>query len=210
MTQQAKRICELAHAAAGAEDAGEGLRALTQLREETDAFIRVHAHRALSSGRSFSDIARALGISRQAAHRRFRDLTPERRRTRGRPLVATDAARRVVRLARAEALAAGAPPGSEHVLLGVLRTESETAQALRYDGVTPDRARVHVRRFAPERGDAVAGDDGLSRIVKRAAQVALSRGDAELDVQPLLQAAVADADGGAKRTLQALAVSERG
>jgi hypothetical protein len=129
MTQHADRICELAQAAAEAEDADAALRALTQLRQETDTLIRVHARRALGSGRSFSDIARALGISRQAAHRRFRDLTPERRRARKRPLVATDAARRVVRLARAEALAAGAPPGSAHVLLGVLRTDALTRGA---------------------------------------------------------------------------------
>jgi ClpA/ClpB-like protein len=210
MTQHAERICELAHASAEAEDADAALRALTQLREETDAFIRVHAGRALCSGRSFSDVARALGISRQAAHRRFRDLAPERRRERRRPLVATDAARRVVRLARAEALAAGARPGSEHVLLGVLRADGETTRALRHDGVTPDRARAHAQGVTSARSPADtqngAGDSGsLARIVKRAAQVALSRGDPALDVQPLLQAAVADPDGGARRTLQALA-----
>src|ERR1051325_11244659 len=109
MTQQTNRICELAHASAEAEDADAALRALTELRRETDAFIRVYASRALGSGRSFSDIARALGLSRQAAHRRFRDLTPERRHDPGRPLAATEAARRVVMIARAEALAAGAP-----------------------------------------------------------------------------------------------------
>lgn len=199
MTQHAERICELAHATAEAEDADAALRTLTQLRKETDAFIRVHASQALCAGRSFSDLARALGISRQAAHRRFRDLTPERRPDRSRSLAATEAARRVVRLARAEALAANAPPGSQHVLLGVLRTDSETTRTLRHDGVTPERARAHAR-------SATHGDSGsLARIVKRAAQVALSRGDPVLDLQPLLQAAVADPDGGARRTLQALA-----
>jgi transposase-like protein len=229
MTQHPERICELAHASAEAEDADAALRALTELRQETDAFIRVHARRALCSGRSFSDIARAMGISRQAAHRRFRDLMPERRRDGTRPLTATDAARRVVRLARVEALAAGAPPGSEHVLLGVLRTDSETARALRYNGVTPERARAHARGFAPERaqthtqnGAPNSLDDGseggtdrcasgaLARIVKHAARVALSRGDPVLDVQSLLQAAVEDADGGARRMLNALAVSRGG
>ena len=84
MTPQAERVCALAHASADAEDADAALRALTELRTEVDGFIRVHARRALGSGRSFSDIARALGISRQAAHRRFRDLTSTPRRA-GRP-----------------------------------------------------------------------------------------------------------------------------
>jgi hypothetical protein len=225
MTAQAERICALAHASADADDADAALRALTELRNEVDGFIRVHAGRALCSGRSFSDIARALGISRQAAHRRFRDLMPRPRRARRRPLVATDAARRVVRLARAEALAAGAPPRSEHVLIAVLRTDSETPRALPYEGVTPDQARAHAQSVTRERARAAHAQNGaddaiddrpgghedgcdsgsLARIVKRAAQVALSRGDRELDVQPLLQAAVADPDGGARSTLNALA-----
>jgi hypothetical protein len=215
MTRHAERICELARESAEADDADAALRALTELRREVDASVRVHAGRALEAGRSFGDIARALGISRQAAHRRFRDLTPERPSDRRRPLVATDAARRVVRLARAEALAAGAPPGSEHVLLGVLRTDCKTTRALRYEGATPDRARAQARSETAERAwaapSAGSGTDGsasgaLARIVKRAAQVALSRGDSELDVQPLLLAVVADPDGGARRTLAALAV----
>jgi ATP-dependent Clp protease ATP-binding subunit ClpA len=151
-----------------------------------------------------------LGISRQAAHRRFRDLAPARRRD---PLVATDAARRVVRLAQAEALAAGASPGSEHVLLGILRTDCEAARALRFDGVTPERARACVQSNAvrtpdgePRHAREAGHSSSLPRILKQAARVALRRGDRELDPDPLLLAAVADPDGGARRTLTALSV----
>ena len=205
MTRHAERICELANEAAEADEPDIALRALVELRREVDAFVAVHAGRALRAGRSFSDIARALGISRQAAHRRFRDLAPRRRRDRTRPLVATDSARHVVRLAREEAVAAGAPVGSEHILLGVVRTDTETTRALRSSGVTPERVRAYARGNRDQRpDDRDAGS--LRRVIKRAAQIALSRGDRALSVQPLLLAAIADPDGGAKRTLSALAV----
>jgi hypothetical protein len=208
MAEQAHSICELAQESAAAGDDETALRALTELGREVDALIRVHVGQALAAGRSFSDVARALGISRQAAHRRFRDLAPARRRE---PLVATEAARRVVRLAQAEALAAGASPGSEHVLLGILRTDCEATRALRFDGVTPERARAWMQRDtgrARDGGEIRDGDDSsaLPRILKQAARVALSRGDRELDLDPLLLAALADPDGGARRTLTALSV----
>src|SRR3954451_20882489 len=52
------------------------LRALTALREELDALERQQAARALREGKTFTAIAEPLGISRQAAHRRYRDLNP--------------------------------------------------------------------------------------------------------------------------------------
>jgi hypothetical protein len=206
MTQHAERICELAHQSAEAEEPDLALRALTELAREVDAFVRVHVERALQAGRSFTDVARALGISRQAAHRRFRDLAPRRRRERRRPLVAADTARDVVRLAQEEALAAGATPGSEHVLLGVVRTDTETTRTLRSKGVTPERIREHVRSSSEQGPDDGVGSS-IPRIVKRAAQIALVRGDEALDVEPLLVAAIADADGGARRALKAVTVS---
>jgi ATP-dependent Clp protease ATP-binding subunit ClpA len=205
VTRHAERICDLAHASAKAGDADEALRALAELRAEVDACMRAHVERALCTGRSFSDVARALGISRQAAHRRFRDLAPKRRPDRARPLTANEAARRVVRLAQAEALAAGAPAGSEHVLLGVLRTNGEITQALREQALTPERVRAYTRDSS---GDCANGrtSSSIPRIVRRAAQVALIRGDRELGIQPLLLAAVVDPDGGARRTLAALGI----
>ena len=52
----------------------EALIALTTLRSELDAFEREQVRRALESGYSYSAVARGLGISRQAAHRRYRSL----------------------------------------------------------------------------------------------------------------------------------------
>lgn len=46
---------------------------LQRLRRDLDVYERELAQRALESGASYGAVARALGISRQAAHRRYRD-----------------------------------------------------------------------------------------------------------------------------------------
>jgi transposase-like protein len=73
----------------------DALSALTTLRTELDALEREQVRRALESGYSYSAVARELGISRQAAHRRYRSL-----RT-------VDALRDAVRRARFEAARRG-------------------------------------------------------------------------------------------------------
>ncbi len=45
---------------------------LQALRSELDAYENELVGRALASGASFAAVARSLGISRQAAHRRYR------------------------------------------------------------------------------------------------------------------------------------------
>ena len=47
---------------------------MTALRDELDALERQQVGRALREGKTFTAIAQPLGISRQAAHRRYRDL----------------------------------------------------------------------------------------------------------------------------------------
>ena len=46
---------------------------LQALRAELDAYEHELVGRALESGTTFAAVARSLGISRQAAHRRYRD-----------------------------------------------------------------------------------------------------------------------------------------
>jgi transcriptional regulator with PAS, ATPase and Fis domain len=46
---------------------------LQALRAELDAYEHELVRRALASGGTFAAVARSLGISRQAAHRRYRD-----------------------------------------------------------------------------------------------------------------------------------------
>jgi len=201
-SEHGERLCRLAEGAACADDPGSALRILTELRRELDAFIAVQVRRSLAAGRSFGEVARGLGISRQAAHRRYRRLAPVRPDA-PRRLVATEQARQVVRGARAETLVAGAPAaGSREVLLGILRTECGAAQALRSEGVTLEKGRA----CAPVVHSAAGNGDSscLERIVRRAGRVAVARGDEHVRPEQLLLAAITDADGGASGTLAAL------
>src|SRR5215211_6766944 len=135
MSATGQRICRLAEEAANAAEPCDALRLLCELRRELEDFERRQAARALTRGESFGAIARALGVSRQAAHRRFRDLAPggegdgvER---------PTPEARLVTDYAREESIALGdAGVHSEHLLLAVLRLGDDHAEALREAGVT--------------------------------------------------------------------------
>ena len=68
------RLVELLEHAVRASDPEVALHALSALRRELDAFERVQAWRALDAGSSYGSVARSLGISRQAAHRRYRTV----------------------------------------------------------------------------------------------------------------------------------------
>jgi hypothetical protein len=55
----------------------DALGALTRLRAALDHYEREQVRRALDQGESFAAIAREVGITRQAAHRRYRGLAVE-------------------------------------------------------------------------------------------------------------------------------------
>src|SRR4051794_41898109 len=86
---------DLLHLARTAHSPAEALRALAELREELAQLEHEQVQRALDAGASFSDLARMLGISRQAAHRRYR------RATRAAPEVSLEPAATITREARA-------------------------------------------------------------------------------------------------------------
>ena len=224
MADAADRLRELVEHAARASQPEASLRALAALREEIDAAERLQASRALGNGSSFGAIARALGISRQAAHRRYRDLAgaepPPEPAPRGRMLV-TSEARTAVRHARAEATALGAGVvGSEHLLLGVLHCRrAPVSIALGELGVELKTAREHALPTAeasvvdleaavtpvPEGPRGIS--DYAKRVFEQSLREATARGDGYVGVEHLMLAALGDADGGAVRTLDALGVS---
>jgi ATP-dependent Clp protease ATP-binding subunit ClpA len=205
MTAHAERICRFAEQVANDDDPESALRMLTELRREVDDLARVHVRRILAAGRSFGDVARALGISRQAAHRRYRDLAPPRRRP-ARRLVATDDTRRVLRLAQAESVASGLrATGSRQLLLGILRCDhTDAARALESEGVTLERVRA-LGAQSNGRGDHADAD--VRRILRNAGRVALAGGRHEVCPEQLLLAALADPEGGASRVVASLGVS---
>ena len=121
-----QEICRLAERASTAATPDEALEILRALREELGEFERQQVARALTLGEPVTAVARALGVSRQSAHRRFRDLVPPR--APAQRLLPTPETRLAVEYARYEARKHGAPAvGSVHLLLGILHSgNSET------------------------------------------------------------------------------------
>jgi len=201
-----ERLCRLAQEAADAQDALRALETLEELRRELEAFTRIRVTRALGAGRSFGDVARAQGISRQAAHRRYRELA----RIQGSQVTADESVRRLLGLAREEALFSMATElGSEHVLLAALRCGGETARALEREGVTLASARACERALATAPDGASrrgATPSDLREVLREAALYAISQGERRLDEEALLRAALAHPGGGARRLLRALGV----
>lgn len=198
-----QRLAHLAAEAVGAPTPGAALRRIRSLRQELDAFERAQVAEALAEGKSFAAIARELGLSRQAVHRRFRSLSAAE------APAATDVSR-VLACARDEARAVGAEDvRSEHVLLGVLRADdSAAAILLRAAGVTLERARSHVQRSAARTrlfARGVGGPEPHGLVAASTRERWLS-GRSGFRVEQLMLKALEDRHGGAAHTLRALGV----
>lgn len=192
------RINHLADEAAATADAETALTLLRELRVEVDELERSRVAEALRDGASFGTIAKAMGISRQAAHRRYRDLAPT---AEPEPLQLSSHARRALHLAVQEARRLNARTvGSEHLLLGVLRSGGPTAGALEAEGLTADAVRACVRAAAaPDPEQRVT-----TTVLKEAATVARARNSPFVEADHVVLAALNAPDGGALRAVTAL------
>lgn len=192
------RLAQLAAEAAAARTPRDALRKLSEVHAELDAFERRQVAYALADGASFASIARDLGVSRQAVHRRFRGVADEEL-----PLLLSPDARRVLQYAREEA---ADELGGEHVLLAVLRAgDVPAAELLRQSGVSLDRARTQVAGSSPGRKlfrSAAPAPDSQA-LLAAGAREARARGGRRIEVEHLLLGNLEDT-GGAARTLRAL------
>lgn len=200
-----QRICALAEEAASADNPEVALETLTRIREELVEFERQQVARALTAGRSYGEVARAMRISRQAAHRRFKDLTKGPRRGSER-LPPTPEVRLVFEYAREEARSLGASVlAPVHVVLGILRNGDRRAgAALGASGVELDAAR---RVVGAHRTSCDVGKVDIRAILGESALCARRRGAGEVQVEHLLRSALASDDPGAKHLLERLGVA---
>ena len=203
--------------AAALHDPAEGLDGVRTLREHLDRLEALHVENALRAGWSWRQVALSLGLSKQAAHRKYAALMRERLAATANGAAAapvTAATRLAVALGRqeAEALRRDAV-GTEHVLLGITRLGTGPAvDALTAAGVTPERARAAVVSMNGdgEAGPAVSATGRLGptprcrAALERAARLARERGAPRLGPEHLLGALAADPECGAARALKAL------
>src|SRR4051794_23996693 len=184
-------ICRLAEQASSAASPDEALRLMCELRAAIDAFERRHVARALTAGRSVACVARALGVTRQSTHRRFRELIAPRVRD-GRPRP-TPELRLVVEYARAEAQHLAAPAvGSEHLLVGILRCVDHPAvAALERLGVGYGPARDVARTVSGRR------ETDVKRVLCAALALAQRGGCEQIGIEHVLLGAFQDSASGA-------------
>jgi len=183
MAPNAQRIIALLERTLTDPEPTKALTILSDLRRELDELERTHVSRALQSGSSFADVARPLGISRQAAHRRYRGLAAPQPQ---RPTLAPDARAALIR-ARQEAARHGSISiDSTHLLLAIAEKF----------GVDVAEAR---RSFAPPTINAAA-PSGLHP----ALHARLTRDAGILKLDHLVRAALEDPEG--RRLLNRLGV----
>jgi hypothetical protein len=210
-----RQLGDLLRRAVGADDPDDALRAITVLRGELDRLERDHVACARVAGSAWSAIADALGITRQAAQKRHRGAAPSQ--TSGpapiRTVLVTAPARMAVRLGRQEARALGSHVvGSEHLLLGVLRSgDHQAAKVLRDLGVSLDDARSAAQpTLVDGQPTEPAGKDGISAyarsVLEQSLREAVARGEGFIGPEHLLLALLREDVGGAARTLSELGI----
>ena len=209
-------LADLLRRAVGTEDPDDALRAITVLRAELDRLERDAVSCARVAGSSWSSIADALSITRQAAQKRHRGATHAKNSAPApmRTVLVTAPARMAVRLGRQEARAMGSElVGSEHLLLGILRSGDERAVKVLEDfGVTFDDARAAAQTTLVGGQPQLEppGKGGISSyarsVLEQSLREAVARGEGFIGVEHLLLALLREDAGGAARTLHELGV----
>ena len=183
------------------------LRTVAELEAVSDATLAYFVEQCRSSGRSWSDISKALGVTKQAAHKRFSFPVPTALER------FTPRAGAAVRAAADEARALGHDyVGTEHLLLGLLTPpESVAAQVLVEAGVTRTDVEPRVLDVSP-RGPILARAEPqftprAAECVERAVAAAQRLGHNYVGTEHLLLALFADPDSRAASILTDLAAT---
>ena len=174
-----------------------------ELTESADALIGHFVDRCRAAGRTWSEISVALGVTKQAAHKRYSAGPPTNLMGRF-----TDRARRTIEEAFLAARELGHPfVGTEHVLLGLFPPGGIAATLLAESGLTKATATERVLAHIP-RGVATDAGDVAPPYTPRAAQVfttalseALTMGHNYIGTEHLVLALFHDPEGVAAKVL---------
>jgi hypothetical protein len=179
-------------------------RTVADLVEVADATLGHFVDQCRRNGRSWSEISGALGVTKQAAHKRFATPTLER---------FTPRARTAVRAAADEARSLGhGSIGTEHLLMGLCApAEGVAAQVLNDAGITRAVVEPRILDVAP-RGSLLAGTEPpftprAAACIERATAVARRFGHNYVGTEHLLLALFGDSDSLAASILTDLAAT---
>lgn len=206
----------LAARAIAAADPRERLRAVAALRRELGELETAAVRAAIECGASWTQVAQALGITKQSAHRRHSKrlgepaLPPRHAAAGGGRVLVCAQSRQAVRAARAAARAmdhAAVDPG--HLLLALTTDpDSAAAAALTAIGVEFDVLRDAVGRLGlpitPSGESArrrVPIDEATRAALEQSLREAQRLGHGHLGVEHILLALLRDPDSGAVRAL---------
>ena len=180
---------------------------VAQLEEVGDAVLGHFVDRCRRHGRSWSEISTALGVSKQAAHKRFSLPAPTLERF-------TERARRTVNAAVRSARSLGHDyVGTEHLLLGLFsEPEGLAARVLAEAGVDRATVEAKVLEVVPRRGEPRLENPPYipqaSLALQGALAEALRLGHNYIGTEHILLALVRGRDTLAGRLLSELGVSQ--
>lgn len=188
--------------------------AADHLGDVADHLIGHFVDQARRSGASWTDIGRSMGVSKQAAQKRFvpkdgesSDLDPSQGFGRF-----TEPARNVVMASQEEARASGSDTiGSAHLTLGLLREPDDfAAAAIVAQGVTLDDVRTALTQTLPPAADSVPDLIPFDAQAKKALELtfreALRLGHQHVGTEHILLAVLELEDG--KGPLAALGIDK--
>jgi len=179
---------------------------VAQLEEVGDAVLGHFVDRCRRNGHSWTEISGALGVTKQAAHKRFSFSAPTLERFTERARRAVDAAAVAARELRHNFV------GTEHLLLGLFaQPEGLAARALAGAGVDRAAVEAKVLEVVPRGGEPML-DNPLytpraSLALQGALEEALRLGHNYIGTEHILLGLVRDRDALSARTLKELGVS---
>jgi hypothetical protein len=186
-----------------------------RLEEVADQLIGHYVDQARRSGATWSAIGEAMGVTKQAAQKRFADDLPGPGRE-DLPLDRfTARARNTIAAARQEAAAMSkTQAGPEHLLLGLLsEPEGMAARALTALGATPEQIREHAGAGpapAPAAGPhPLPLSDRAKVALGRGFHAALELGHNYIGTEHILLGLLADTKGAGATILRRLGVTEQ-
>ena len=186
---------------------GTAARVAADLEEVADGTLTHFVDQCRRNGRSWSEISRALGVTKQAVHKRF-SFTPtfERFTVRARGAL-TGAAAAATRLRHNYV-------GTEHVLLGLFaEPEGLAAKVLTEQGMTGDGVEAAILALTP-RGDVEVGAPPFTpraaACLEKALTEALQLGHNYIGTEHILLGLFTDPDGYAARIMRDAGVERDG